>query len=132
MKYCVENHDCGQSLFVPRKEESHPWSGFSNGVDNKSAVYPTRLLDLQAVIEDCLDIRLMESPASASPYATLSHYWGLNPYTSYQATTSTLRDLGDRIPYAGLPKTYRDAISVCRSLIIRYLWVDSLCIIQDS
>jgi hypothetical protein len=32
----------------------------------------------------------------------------------------------------GLPKTAQDAISSARKLNLRYLWVDSLCIIQDS
>ena len=33
---------------------------------------------------------------------------------------------------ARLPKTFRDAVSVAKWLHIRYLWIDSLCIIQDS
>ncbi|KXH27604.1 hypothetical protein CSAL01_00771 [Colletotrichum salicis] len=31
-----------------------------------------------------------------------------------------------------LPKTYRDTISILKRLGLRYLWIDSLCIIQDS
>ena len=31
-----------------------------------------------------------------------------------------------------LPRTYRDAVSACRYLGLRYLWIDSLCILQDS
>lgn len=31
-----------------------------------------------------------------------------------------------------MPKTFRDAIIVARQLDLRYLWIDSLCIIQDS
>lgn len=36
------------------------------------------------------------------------------------------------IPAKELKKTFRDAISVTRELGIDYLWVDPLCIIQDS
>ena len=36
------------------------------------------------------------------------------------------------MPISQLPKTFRDAISVARVLRVRYLWIDSLCIIQDS
>ena len=31
-----------------------------------------------------------------------------------------------------LPKTFREAVEVCQSLDISYLWIDSICIIQDS
>jgi hypothetical protein len=36
------------------------------------------------------------------------------------------------IAIADLPKTFQDAIAITRKLDIRYLWIDSLCIIQDS
>ncbi|KAH7115893.1 heterokaryon incompatibility protein-domain-containing protein, partial [Dendryphion nanum] len=36
------------------------------------------------------------------------------------------------IPDLDLPKTFRDAVQVTRELGVRYLWIDSLCIIQDS
>jgi len=36
------------------------------------------------------------------------------------------------IPFEKLPKTFRDAITVTWQLGFRYLWIDSLCIIQDS
>lgn len=31
-----------------------------------------------------------------------------------------------------LPQSFRDAVDVTRMLGLRYLWIDSLCIIQDS
>ncbi|KAK3949258.1 heterokaryon incompatibility protein-domain-containing protein [Pseudoneurospora amorphoporcata] len=36
------------------------------------------------------------------------------------------------IPLDTLPKTMKDAVSVCRGMGIRYLWIDALCIIQDD
>lgn len=36
------------------------------------------------------------------------------------------------IPWESLPKSFQDAIAVCRVLDVSYLWIDSLCIIQDS
>ena len=35
-------------------------------------------------------------------------------------------------PYSILPKTYRDALAVVASVGMRYIWIDSLCIIQDD
>jgi hypothetical protein len=37
-----------------------------------------------------------------------------------------------RFPIADLALTFRDAITVTRELGQRYLWIDSLCIIQDD
>lgn len=36
------------------------------------------------------------------------------------------------IPFAALPKSFQHAITFVRQLGVRYLWIDSLCIIQDS
>lgn len=35
------------------------------------------------------------------------------------------------IPIADLPNTVRDAVSIAQWLGVRYLWIDSLCIVQD-
>lgn len=47
-------------------------------------------------------------------------------------TKSTFGDLTDGIAFADLPKTFRDAVQVTRKLGFEYLWIDSLCIFQDS
>lgn len=36
------------------------------------------------------------------------------------------------IPWFELPKTFQEAIALTRKLGVRYLWIDSLCIIQDD
>ena len=36
------------------------------------------------------------------------------------------------VPWSSLSMVFQDAVRVCRRLGIRYLWIDSLCIIQDS
>lgn len=65
-------------------------------------------------------------------YAALSYCWGPNP-SFIKLTGSNLQDLtmsGVSIPV--LPATFRDAVTATCRLGLRYLWVDSLCIIQDS
>jgi len=47
-------------------------------------------------------------------------------------TASTLRAYLQGIPISKLPKTFREAIIIAKRLKIRYLWIDSLCIIQGS
>ena len=36
------------------------------------------------------------------------------------------------IPFEQLPQSFKDAVSITRGLGIQYLWIDSLCIIQDD
>ncbi|KAH0422188.1 heterokaryon incompatibility protein [Colletotrichum camelliae] len=38
----------------------------------------------------------------------------------------------DGIPWDAMPKTFQDAITVCQRLGVYYLWIDSLCIVQDD
>ena len=47
-------------------------------------------------------------------------------------TKTTLPDFRQRIPPEALPRTFQDAISITREFGIDYLWIDSLCIIQDD
>ena len=61
---------------------------------------------------------------------TLSHRWGTDG--QIMLTKASLPDMSKRIDVANLSQTYQDAIAITRSLGLRYLWIDSLCIIQDS
>jgi hypothetical protein len=63
-------------------------------------------------------------------YMTLSHCWSLSQ--SLRLTASTLESMESGLEMSCLPTTFRDAILVARALKIRYLWTDSLCILQDS
>jgi len=47
-------------------------------------------------------------------------------------TTPTLQSRMQTMTSLSLPQTYRDAVQLTRYLGIRYLWIDSLCILQDS
>ena len=64
------------------------------------------------------------------PYVTLSHCWGT--CQKFVLTEALLETLMREINVEELPKSYQDAIAITRRLGIRYLWIDSLCIIQDS
>jgi hypothetical protein len=47
-------------------------------------------------------------------------------------TLAVLPEFRKSNAWGQLPKTFQDAVTVTRKLGIRYLWIDSLCIIQDS
>ncbi|KAK5998918.1 hypothetical protein PT974_01302 [Cladobotryum mycophilum] len=91
------------------------------------AFVPTRLLVLG---EDEKDIRLCDSPPPSAKWAALSHCWGGSQ--PLKLMSSSINDMKQSIDFSALPPTFKDAIQVCRSLSITWLWIDSLCIIQDS
>lgn len=49
-----------------------------------------------------------------------------------QLKTHTANDFKRGIPFSQFPKTFQDAITICRALAVDYIWIDSICIIQDS
>ncbi|KAM7189386.1 hypothetical protein V8F33_010074 [Rhypophila sp. PSN 637] len=64
-------------------------------------------------------------------YATLSHWWGDTPWPP-TTTRANLQSLMHDMRLDLLPSTYRAAIIITRHLGIRYLWIDSLCIVQED
>ncbi|KAF4611325.1 hypothetical protein G7Y89_g15688 [Cudoniella acicularis] len=88
---------------------------------------PKRVLGLSATGNQ---IRLYETKHASEIYATLSHCWvSVRPLTT---ETSTLEERKAGIPVFSLPQSFQDAVRVTRKLGIPYLWIDSLCILQDS
>jgi hypothetical protein len=77
------------------------------------------------------DVRLHETgPNERGQYLALSHCWGkLQPIKTERANLNTHRNT---IPWKALTHTFQDAIKFTRQMRIRYLWIDSLCIIQDD
>jgi len=63
-------------------------------------------------------------------YIALSHCWGLEP--TIVTTISNIEMMKTEILMEKLPYTFRDAVTIAHHLNIRYLWIDSMCIIQDD
>lgn len=61
---------------------------------------------------------------------TLSHYWG--KIEIFRLLVGNMKELLKQVPLPELPNVFREAIEFTRHLGIQYLWIDSLCIIQDS
>ncbi|KAH7379743.1 heterokaryon incompatibility protein-domain-containing protein [Cadophora sp. MPI-SDFR-AT-0126] len=91
---------------------------------------PTRVIDV-GIDEKSDTVHLKETrEADRDPYMSLSHCWGLEQIIT--TTTKTLQERKAGIKLSDLSKTFRDAVKITRGLGIRYLWIDSLCIIQDD
>jgi hypothetical protein len=106
---------------------------------------PSRLLDIGADRAENDSLRLITrgdiisktswiAPAEQVKYAALSYCWG-RPYDAQKQCKTERKSLKERlraIPFIELTPVVRDAVIVARRLSIPYLWVDSLCIIQDD
>jgi hypothetical protein len=92
---------------------------------------PTRLLDVGTSQDDLVQLVTGDGINLEWPYATFSHCWGREPFRkTTSATLSEFLDVGIRLER--LRRTFREAIDITRRLKLRYLWIDALCIIQDS
>lgn len=96
---------------------------------------PTRLVDVMNDPEsndneDRISLATSDKINPPAAYTTLSHCWG--GHVSIMLTTDTRETLERGYPVSALPKTFFDAVKITRRLGIRYLWIDSLCIQQDS
>jgi hypothetical protein len=92
---------------------------------------PNRVIDVGPA-DESVDPYLLETHGKTiGKYVTLSHCWG-----SSSGYVKTIRDNvashKSQIKLHLLPQTFKDAIKVVRELGIRYLWIDSLCIVQDD
>ncbi|KAM5363445.1 hypothetical protein ACJZ2D_012012 [Fusarium nematophilum] len=93
---------------------------------NSTAQMPTRLVDVGPAESNTVQLIETNSTVKA-PYLTLSHCWGKDPKTYRRTTQGNLS-----ISLEALPRTFQDAIFVTRKLKFRYLWIDSLCIVQGD
>ena len=88
---------------------------------------PTRVID----VRDPATLRLYCSPpGSRERYTALSHCWGYAP--TFKTTKNEVAQLCSGFNLKQLPQTFQDAVDVTRRLDIPFLWIDSLCIIQDD
>ena len=94
--------------------------------------WPRRILKLT----DCVTLVDFDPEIMAGQYAALSYCWGdkseLEKRPPLKATSSTLSSLQAGILTLDLPLTLQQAICICRYLDIHYIWIDALCILQDS
>lgn len=90
---------------------------------------PTRILRVGRQADD--PIRLQANPpGSKGQYAALSHCWGANQ--TFTLTQQSMDALIKGVALSDLPLTFRDAVTVSRTLGLQYLWIDSLCIFQGD
>ncbi|KAJ4986488.1 heterokaryon incompatibility protein [Stagonosporopsis vannaccii] len=94
---------------------------------------PTRLLDVSQWYSHktvCL-VGSQELPSHPVQYVTLSHRWD----SQVKATATTKTNMSTRLKHfmaVDLPKCFTDTFEATINVGFRYLWIDSLCIVQDD
>lgn len=84
---------------------------------------------------DVIRMKLCRLPDWQTRYVALSYVWGQGVQSRAHRTQRdnvVKRTSDGGIEERDLPKTIKDAIQLTRDLGLRYIWIDSLCIVQDS
>jgi hypothetical protein len=103
------------------------------------AYMPTRILDIGMVDDGTVDkssrtgVRLVKSDGITGKrdYACLSYRWGSTGENSI-TTRATYEQHRTGIAFKDLTLAFQDMVHIARRLGVRYLWIDSLCIVQDD
>ncbi|OQV07827.1 hypothetical protein CLAIMM_12198 isoform 3 [Cladophialophora immunda] len=96
----------------------------------QNPLLPTRVIDVGGN-DPALVAKIHISTADErGAYCCLSYCWG--EANQYLTTRQNLESTTKEIPKSQLAKTILDAMEATQRLGFRFLWVDALCIIQDS
>jgi hypothetical protein len=90
---------------------------------------PSRVIDI-GLTDDLETPRIISSRGQLGTYACLSYVWGTE--RNCLLTKSKLKSSMNGLSAEDIPQTIKDAMAVARTIPVRYLWVDALCILQDS
>lgn len=98
--------------------------------DTSATLLPHRVLCINGSPE-IPSLQLLETNGRVrGRYIALSHCWG--SVECKKTSTDNLKEHLHGLSFQELPKTFRDAIYCAQKLGVRYVWIDSLCIVQDD
>ena len=114
LKSCLSSHECD-----PRRPATS---------------LPKRLVDLSSITTGgpprLIDTANAINGNEAPEYVCLSHCWGKLHVT--RTTTESIQQHMEAIPHETLSKTFQHSIEIALKFNVRFIWIDSLCIIQDN
>jgi hypothetical protein len=117
LKDCDSHPECARQLAKSHHRET----------SQESIGVPTRLIDVGRPDDKHVYLREKSSDGNEK-WIALSHQWGDPPH--YSTETHNLEERKKGMTLTEIPATFRDAIVVTRALGHRYLWIDSICIVQ--
>ena len=95
----------------------------------QSQVLPLRVIEIEGD-ESHLKAKLLITNRQLGRYVALSHRWGVNP--AWKTTAKNLSSRQLAIDLSSLSLIVQVAIRLTHALGIRFLWIDSMCILQDA
>lgn len=127
LDHCLRGHPTCTKSILPKEE---------------SSIVPTRLIDI-GCSESAQEPRLVKysslwellqatNSARYLGYATLSYCWGHSSSAEFALRENNEAEFLRAIPSSSLPRTIRDAFQICRRIGIQCIWIDALCILQNS
>jgi hypothetical protein len=116
---------------VNEEIQKHVWNSARNGL--RIARKPIASAETQ--LQKCHFYRNESSisePGERGEWIALSWCWGHPDLAPLKTELASLPSRVKGIEIGDLPALFKDACFITRKLGYRYLWIDSLCIIQDS
>lgn len=113
VRNCSDNHDVCRS----------PCSGT-----------PRRLIEIKPLSTRryALAVKDFVSTDERPHYLTLSHSWAVSRAKDSATLDSNITERMKSLPLVELSKTLQDAVKITAWLGFRYIWIDSICIIQNN
>ncbi|KAI2624296.1 HET-domain-containing protein [Hypoxylon sp. NC1633] len=123
-----EHFDFVRNLFS-QCQSGHPECALAD--EEAAPEMPTRVLDVGSSLGSTRLV-LSRNRGLREPYLALSYCWGPGVQHTTMLRNRNLSSLLESINEDALSATHRECIAVARQLGIRYIWIDSLCIIQGD
>ncbi|KAF2820381.1 hypothetical protein CC86DRAFT_471467 [Ophiobolus disseminans] len=118
------------------KQCSHHHEACSHSPSSHTKALPTRLIDIcpngKPGSSVCVvDTASIDSSTGLVEYVALSHVWSRSDTT---LSTDHLQNLSTHVdvPLSSLSQAMNAAVNAARGLEYRYIWIDSLCVLQNS
>ncbi|KAF5641455.1 het-domain protein [Fusarium tjaetaba] len=116
LKICRNNHKSCKIDATELADDSH------------ATILPTRLIDLEHMPDRV--VALVNTKGRKGKFCALSYCWGKSQHKTTTKKTITQHENG--IDIEDLPQVFKDAFRTTLEIGLRYIWIDSLCIIQDD
>lgn len=128
---CVSNHSASaECLGLARQWLNNCLENHTECPGYQQVELPTRVLYVGADSITSGPQLVITNGTRRGSYIALSHRWSAD--MPMRLTADIMHVWQSGIPIESLPKTFRDAVAITRALEVDYLWIDSLCILQDS